>query len=228
MDEAMAGTTISLRAQDGHTLSAYAARPDQAPRGGLVLLQEIFGVTAHIRRVCDGYAAKGYHVIAPALFDRIGRDVELDYTEAGARTGRELRGKISWEHTFSDIAAALEHVSGAGKVATLGYCWGGTVSWRSAVHLEGVAAAVCYYPTQISPHAGEKPRCPVLMHFGERDPIAPLDHAAELRAAQGAVVEMHVYPASHGFNCDDIANFHQPSAALAERRSLEFLRAHVG
>jgi carboxymethylenebutenolidase len=224
----MAGRIISLRTTDGHMLSAYAARRRQPPRGGLVLLQEIFGVTAHIRRVCDGYASHGYDAIAPALFDRLRLNVELDYAETGAAAGRELRGKIPWEHTFADVAAAIRHVSGSGKVATLGYCWGGTVSWRSAARLEGVAAAVCYYPTQINPYAAEKPRCPVLMHFGERDPIATLEHARQIRAAQGADVEIHVYPASHGFNCDDIGNFDQPSAALAERRSLEFLGVHLG
>jgi len=83
-------------------------------------------------------------------------------------------------------------------------------------------------PTQISPYAVEKPRCPVLMHFGERDPIATLEHARQIRAAQGADVDIHAYPASHGFNCDDIGNFDQPSAALAERRSLEFLGVHLG
>jgi carboxymethylenebutenolidase len=221
-------SVITLRAQDGHRLAAYEAQPDETPRGGVVLLQEIFGVTAHIRRVCDAYAAQGYHVVAPALFDRIRPGVELDNSQDGAATGRELRASIPWEQTFADVAAARRLVSGSGKVATLGYCWGGTVSWRSAGHIDGIAAAVCYYPTQIGPHVAERPRCPVLMHFGDRDPIATLDDAGRLRAAQGAEVEIQVYPASHGFNCADIANFHAESAALALRRSLEFLRAQIG
>jgi carboxymethylenebutenolidase len=224
----MSGATVSLHTRDGHRASAYEARPDGAPRGGLVLLQEIFGVTAHIRRVCDSFAAHGYLVVAPALFDRIRPGVELGYAKDDAVTGRELRSRIPWDQVFADVAAARQHVSGAGKVATLGYCWGGTVSWRAATQLDGIAAAVCYYATQIDAYITEKPRCPVLMHFGESDPIATLDHASRLRAAQGAQVEIQVYPASHGFNCDEIPGFHGPSAQLALRRSLDFLSTHIG
>jgi carboxymethylenebutenolidase len=224
----MTGQVKLLRASDGHTLSAYVARTDKEPRGGLVLLQEIFGVTAHIRRVCDGYAAQGYDVVAPALFDRVCNGIELGYSKEDAQTGRDLRSKISWEQVFADVLAAKEQLSGSRKIATLGYCWGGTIAWRSAVHVEGIAGAVCYYATQIGPYSSEKPRCPVLMHFGENDPIATLEHAGQLRAAQGAQVEIQVYPASHGFNCDETPNYHQPSAALALRRSLDFLATHVG
>ncbi len=218
---------VSLRAHDGHVLSAYESRPDDVPRGGIVLLQEIFGVTAHIRRVCDGFAAQGYHVVAPALFDRIRPGIELGYGNADAATGRDLRNQISWDQVFADVLTAKEHLKAAGNIATIGYCWGGTISWRSAVHVAGLAAAVCYYATQIGPYVAEQPRCPVLMHFGESDPIATLEHAGQLRAAQGAQVAIQVYPASHGFNCDEVSGFHQPSAALALRRSLDFLSAHV-
>ncbi len=224
----MPGATISLLARDGHRLSAYEARPDRPPRGGLVLLQEIYGVTAHIRRVCDGFSASGYHVVAPALFDRIRPGIELGYSKDDAAIGRDLRGRIPWDHVFADVIAAKQHVSGSGKVATLGYCWGGTVSWRAATQLDDIAGAVCYYATQIGPYVAERPRCPVLMHFGESDPIATLEHAGQLRAAHGAQVEIQVYAASHGFNCDEILNFHEPSAALALQRSLDFLAAHIG
>jgi carboxymethylenebutenolidase len=219
---------ISLRAGDGHTLSAYQALPDGPPRAGLVLLQEIFGITAHIRRVCDGYAGQGYHVVAPALFDRIGPGIELGYAKTDAATGRDLRSRISWEQVFADVGAARSCLSKHGKIATLGYCWGGTIAWRSAGHVDGVAAAVCYYPTLIGPYVNEKPRCPVLMHFGDNDPIATLEHAGQLRAAQDAQVEIQVYSAGHQFDCDEVPGFHRPSAALALRRSLDFLAAHVG
>jgi len=145
----MTGEVVSLRAHDGHVLSAYQARPDKPPRGGLVLLQEIFGVTAHIRRVCDGYAAQGYHVVAPALFDRVRPGIELGYSKQDAATGRDLRSRVPWDHVFADVIAAKAQLSGSGKIAALGYCWGGTIAWRSAVHVDGVAAAVCYYATQI-------------------------------------------------------------------------------
>lgn len=224
----MPGATVSLHTQDGHRASAYEVRPQAQPRGGLVLLQEIFGVTAHIRRVCDGFAAHGYHVIAPALFDRIRPGIELGYSKEDAATGRDLRSRIPWDQVLSDVAAARRHVGGGGKVATLGYCWGGTVSWRAATQLDGVAAAVCYYATQIDAYIAETPRYPVLMHFGETDPIATLEQAGRLRAAQGAQVEIQVYPAGHGFNCDEIPGFHQPSAAFALQRSLDFLSVHIG
>ena len=224
----MTGRTIALRAGDGHTLSAYEARPDKMPHGGIILLQEIFGVTGHIRRVCDGYAAHGFHVVAPALFDRVRPGTELGYSKDDAASGRDLRGRIPWSQVFSDVAAARTHLSGSGKVATLGYCWGGTISWRSACHFDDIAGAICYYGTQIGSYTAEKPRCPVLMHFGDRDPIATLEHAGALRAAQGSQVEIQVYPAAHGFNCDEVENFHGQSSILALRRSLEFLAAHVG
>jgi carboxymethylenebutenolidase len=224
----MSAQSISLNASDGHNLSAYEARPDKSPRGGIVLLQEIFGITAYIRRVCNGYAEHGYHVVAPALFDRIHSGVVLSYSKEDAVTGRELRGKIPWEKTFADLEAAKGRLKSAGKVATLGYCWGGTISWRAAGHIDRIAAAVCYYGTQISPYTCEQPRCPVLMHFGDKDHIATLEHAGALRAAQGAQVEIQVYPAGHSFSCDETPNYQAASAALALRRTLEFLAAHIG
>jgi carboxymethylenebutenolidase len=224
----MSGCATTLRAHDGHELAAYAARGEASPRGGIVLLQEIFGVTAHIRRVCDGYAREGYHVIAPALFDRVERGLELDYSKEDAARGRALRARIPWQQTLADVVAAFEHLAGSGKVAAIGYCWGGTVAWRSAAHLDGLAAAVCYYPTLIAPYVAETPRCPVLMHFGEQDPIATRADAEALRQAQGSAVEIQFYPASHGFNCDEIAGFDRPSADLALRRTLDWLRQHVG
>jgi carboxymethylenebutenolidase len=224
----MTGRTISLRASDGHILSAYEARPDRMPHGRLILLQEIFGVTAHIRDVCDKYAVNGFHVVAPAMFDHVRAGIELGYSKDDAATGRELRSQIAWQQVFADVVAAQGYLSGSGKVAVLGYCWGGTIAWRSACHLDGIAAAVCYYGTQIDPYTAEQPRCAVLMHFGDCDPIATLEHAGALRAAQGSRVEIQVYPAGHGFNCDETENFHESSSMLALRRSLEFLAAHCG
>ena len=222
------GATIELRARDGHSLSAYEARPEAKPIGGLVLLQEIFGITANIRKVCDGFAAQGYHVVAPALFDRIKPGIVLGYSKEDHTTARELRSRVPWDAALNDVAAAQQYLSASGKVATLGYCWGGTVSWGAATQLDSIAAAVCYYATQIRPYVAEKPRCPVLMHFGESDPISTLEDAGQLRASQGAQVEIQVYPAGHGFNCDDIPSFDAASAALALRRSLDFLSTHIG
>lgn len=224
----MSARTISLSTGDGHSLSAYEARPDTSPRGGIVLLQEIFGITAYIRRVCDSYAWHGYHVVAPALFDRVRPGVELSYSRDDAVKGRELRGGIPWEQTFADVVAAKCQLKASGKVATLGYCWGGTIAWRAAGHIDGIAGSVCYYGTQIGPYTAEQPRCPVLMHFGDRDPIATLEHAGALRTVHGAQVEIQIYPAGHGFSCNETPNYHEPSAALALRRTLDFLTTYVG
>ena len=224
----MSAQSISLTASDGHSLSAYEARPEKSPRGGIVLLQEIFGITAYIRRMCDTYAGHGFHVVAAALFDRVRAGIELTYSGDDAVIGRGLRGKIPWEKTFADLEAAKKRVKEAGKVATLGYCWGGTVSWRAAGHIEGIAGAVCYYGTQIAPYTGEHPRCPVLMHFGDKDQIATLEHAGALRAAQGAQVEIQIYPAGHSFSCDEAPGYHAPSAQLALLRTLNFLTTHLG
>ena len=127
------GQMITLTAKDGHTLAAYEAKPAGKPRGAVVVIQEIFGVNGHIRRVADGYAADGYHVIAPALFDRVGKDIQLGYTEADIAKGREIRGKVTWDQALADVAAALAHVKGSGKVGIVGYCWGGTEIGRAHV-----------------------------------------------------------------------------------------------
>lgn len=222
------GATISLRARDGHGFSAYEARPGMPALGGLVVLQEIFGVTAHLRRVCDDFATHGYHVVAPALYDRIRPGIVLGDSPEEHAAAREFRSKVPWDAVLNDVSAVRDYLSDSGKVATLGYCWGGTVSWRSATQIDGIAAAICYYATQTKSFVAEKPKCPVLMHFGESDPIATLADAGALRAAQGAQVEIQVYPAGHGFNRDEIPEFHVPSAALALRRSLDFLSANLG
>ena len=223
----MSAQSISLKTSDGHGLSAYEARPDKSPRGGIVLLQEIFGITGYIRRVCEGYAEHGYHVVAPALFDRVRPGIELTYSKEDAVTGRDLRSKIPWEKTFADLEAAKARLKGAGKIATLGYCWGGTISWRAAGHIDGIAGAVCYYGTQIAPYTSEQPRCPVLMHFGEKDHAIPLTDVEKVRAAHPKGVEIHVYPAGHGFNCDERASYDADSARIARQRTVAFLDAHL-
>jgi len=223
----MRGCNVSLRVQDGHRVDAYDVEPRGRKRGGIVVLQEIFGVTSHIRSVCDDYAERGYHVVAPSLFDRIGKGLVLGYSKEDAARGREWRSKIPWVDTEADVLSAVHYLREAGKTATVGYCWGGTVSWRCASYIDLLAAAVCYYPTQIAGHVEEQPRCPVLMHFGESDPIATIEHARLLRASHDQRVDIQLYSAGHGFNCDEISGFHAPSAELALRRTLDFLNVHL-
>ena len=220
------GEQVTLKAGDGHGLEAYVARPSGEARAGLVVCQEIFGVNFHIRSVADGFAAEGYLAVAPALFDRIEAGVELDYTADGAARGRALRTSIAWETVMLDVAAAADHARRGAGVGVVGYCWGGSLAWLAACRLE-VDAAVGYYGGQIHEHRDEAPRCPVLLHFGERDSMIPNGQVAEIAAAHPDV-PIHGYPAGHGFNCDARSDHDPESAALARSRSLAFLARHLG
>jgi carboxymethylenebutenolidase len=224
------GQNITLTAKDGFKLGAYEAKPSGKAKGGVVLIQEIFGVNNHIRNVSDFYAKAGYHVIAPAHFDRVAKDTQLGYTEADIAKGREIRGKLSWEQIIADFSAAAEALKsgGAGKLAIIGYCFGGSVAWLGATRTNYFSAAVCYYGGQIAQFAEEKPNCPVQMHFGETDHAIPLSDLGKIRAAQGAIVELQVYPAGHGFHCDERGSFHEPSSKVAQERTLAFLKINVG
>ena len=225
------GQILQLQAADGHVFNAYQATPAGAPRGGLVLIQEIFGVNAHIRAVADGWAAEGYLVIAPALFDRVERGVEIGYTDADMQRGFGLKTATGDENPLKDIAAAQAQIrkvlGDAAKVGVLGFCWGGLLSWLSACQVPGFNAAVPYYGGGIPNHANLKPQCPVLAHFGERDHWIPTDTVQAFAAAQPGVA-VHVYAADHGFNCDQRGSWDAAAAKLARERSLAFLRAHIG
>ncbi len=221
------GTAITLTAADGFILSAYRADPVGTPRGGLVVAQEIFGVNSHIRNVCDGYAADGYRVIAPALFDRYEKGVDIGYTPADIARGRELKTKATTDAALKDVSAAYAALAGSGKIGIVGYCWGGFIAWMSACRLSGFACAVPYYGGGILDAAGESPRCPVLAHFGERDGMIPVDGVRKFAAAQ-PTVQVHIYAADHGFNCDQRGSYDAAAAALARERTLPFLRKYLG
>jgi len=218
---------IELVASDGFKLSAYRADPDGAPRGGLVVVQEIFGVNSHIRSVCDGYAADGYLAIAPALFDRYERDVDLGYSPDDIAKGRVLKGKAANDVALRDVAAARDTAAEAGKVGIVGYCWGGLITWLAASRLPGFACAVPYYGGGMPDAIGETPRCPVMAHFGEWDQMIPVAAVDKLKAAHPDI-EVFIYAADHGFNCDQRASYDPISAKLARERTLEFLRENVG
>jgi len=217
--------TVMLTAGDGHRFSAYLATPPGRPRAGLVVIQEIFGVNSHIRAVTDGFAKDGYLAIAPALFDRVRPGIELGYQPDGIAAGREMRGKVSWDDALKDIAAAARHAGGAGKIGCVGYCWGGSLAWLAATRLD-FAAAVGYYGGQIFDFRNEAPRCPVLLHFGERDHGIPMEKVEALRQAHPDL-PVHLYPAGHGFNCDQRADFDAASAERARMRTLEFFAANL-
>ncbi|HWE18484.1 MAG TPA: dienelactone hydrolase family protein [Hyphomicrobiaceae bacterium] len=217
--------SISLQATDGHRLEAYRASPRMPAGRALVVLQEIFGVNAHIREVCDAFARRGYLAVAPALFDRAERGVELGYDSAAIEKGRRLRAAIGWDAMLLDVSAAVA-AGGAGPVAVLGYCWGGTLAFLAAARLAGIACAVGYYGGQTAPFAQEKVQVPLLLHFGEFDPRTPPDYIDAIRR-HNPQIEIHLFPADHGFNCDHRKEWHEPSARSALQLSLAFLDRHM-
>lgn len=216
------GQTITLTATDGHTLSAYTAGPADAARA-LVVVQEIFGVNHHIRTVADSFAAEGYRVIAPALFDRAQRGVELAYDQDGVRKGLDLRAAIPPEDTLRDIAAAARALGlPPANTGIIGYCWGGTIAWQAACRTDAFGAAVGWYGGGIAAERTLAPHCPVELHFGETDAAIPLSDIAAIRAAHPDL-PVYTYPdAGHGFGCPERASFNAPAAHLARTRSLAF------
>jgi carboxymethylenebutenolidase len=219
------GELTTITAADGHRLSAYVAEPHGAPTGAVVVLQEIFGLTPWIRRVVDAQAADGYRAVAPALFDRVERDVVLGYGDVQA--GRAFMQKLEWPNTLADAAAAAALATAGDPgtpAAVVGYCWGGTVAHVAAATLQ-LAAAVAYYGSGVARMLDRRPRCPVMYHFGASDHAIPLaDVDAVRRALPKAAV--HVYDgAGHGFACEDRPSYDADSAALADERTRAFLRA---
>lgn len=220
------GSKIELTAADGFKLAGYKAEANGRPKGALVVVQEIFGVNRHIRNVTDRFAALGYTSIAPALFDRARRDVELGYDEAGITAGRDLRGEVKLEDTLLDLAATIQSLEKVGPVGVIGYCWGGSLAYLSATRLGGLACAIGYYGGMIAAHADEKPKVPVMLHFGEKDHGIPLTDVEKIRKARPEV-EIFLYPADHGFSCDERGSYDEPSHKLALGRSLDFLQKHL-
>ena len=221
------GTMIELKAADGHTFGAYRCEPAGKSRGGLVVVQEIFGVNSHIRAVADSYAADGYLVIAPAIFDRVKRSYETGYTQPDIEAGGAVMQALKWENTLADIAAAIDSAKTAGKVGIVGYCFGGAAAWMATARLSGRAGGVPYYGGAIPNLIAEQPKCPVMFHWGETDHSIPLEAAKKVAAAHPQAIS-HYYKAGHGFNCDHRGSYHAESAKLARERTLEFLRKHLG
>jgi carboxymethylenebutenolidase len=223
---------LNLKAADGHELSGYVARPEGEPIGALVLVQEIFGINAHVRGVADGYAKDGFLVIAPALFDRFERGVELKYEGEDAKRANEFWKKLNPDIALIDIAAAYDEARKAEKgIGVLGYCFGGLMSWLTATRGETLkmqpSCCVGYYPGGIGKYAKEEPSCPVLLNFGADDTHIGKDQVEAVRSAHPEV-EIFVYEgAGHGFNCDARSSYNPQAAALARERTLTFLKTHV-
>jgi carboxymethylenebutenolidase len=229
------GTMINLTSADGTTIPAYEARPSTAPKGAIVLLQEIFGLNSHIRAVVDGYAADGYYVLAPATFHRAEPGVELGYSPEDMQRGFALKtaAEAVKPLLMQDVQAAINHAAKQGpseantlKVGVTGYCWGGLLTWRAATTLTGVSAAVPYYGGGMHLELENAPRCPTMAHLSDNDAYVPMDGVAALQKAHPGV-QVHIYAAKHGFNCDQRASWHAEAAALARARTLAFFAQHL-
>ncbi len=219
------GTTVTLTAADGHSFSAYQAGPADAT-AGVVVIQEIFGVNHHIRNMVDRLAAEGFRAIAPALFDRAQRGVELGYTGDDIAAGRDLRGKVPDAGAVMDIEAAAAALGGV-PVGIVGYCYGGTIAWWGATRSKAFKAASGWYGGGVAGTATEVPNCPVQLHFGEKYTGIPMSDVEKVRAAQPGVA-IYVYAgAQHGFGCDERGSYSAPDAALAQSRTVAFFREHL-
>ena len=221
------GEHVQLSAADGHEFDAYVARPTTTATAGLVVLQEAFGVNRHIRSVTDAFAKDGFLAVAPALFDRNQRGVELGYSGDELQRGIAMARSMNHADVMKDIAASLDYVRGetGKKAGVIGYCFGGSMAWLAATRLRP-DAAVGYYGGAIPQYGSENPNCPVMLHFGSQDAHIPTDAIDKVQAAHSEV-QFFWYDAGHGFDTADRASFNAEASRLARERSLEFLRAHL-
>lgn len=220
------GETIQLTSGDGFSFAAYAAGPKDAPKG-LVVVQEIFGVNRHIRDMADRWAALGYAVVAPAVYDRVQRGFEVGYSQDDISKGRDVRMKLSDIDLIKDIEAAAAHL-GHAKLGIVGWCFGGTVTWWGATRTTRFSAASCWYGGGIPGTRNESPNCPVQMHFGGKDASIPMTDVDAVRAAQPKV-EIYVYEgAGHGFGCNERASYSKPDYELAQQRTADFFARNLG
>jgi len=228
----MTSSTITLTAADGFRCAAYVSEPPHAPKGAVVVLQEIFGVNSHIRGVADRFALAGYLAIAPATFDRVEPGVQLGYAPEDQKRGGALKAAVQAlpaPGVLQDIQAAVDFAARAGKVGIVGYCWGGLLVWRSAEQLKGLAAAVAYYGggMTVGDEPARKPKVPTMAHFGDLDAHITVDSVKAFEQAHPEV-EVHLYAANHGFNCDQRGAWNPGAAAAALERTLFHFGKHVG
>jgi len=222
------GKHIELTASDGHKFQAYVAEPSGKPKGALIVVMEIFGVNSHIRRVTDEYAGDGYLAIAPQFFDRVQKGLDVGYAGQDLELARSLMQKMNLNDPLKDVEVAKAHVASAGKVGILGFCWGGSLAFKSACNVNGLACAVAYYGGSIPNIVDEKPKCPVMFHWGETDQSIPLEKAKMVAEKHKDQIH-HFYPgAGHGFNCEQRGSYNADSSKLARERTLEFLKKHIG
>lgn len=219
------GEFTTIMARDGHEFQAYLAAPTAKPHGAVVVLQEIFGVNSHIRAVTDGFAAEGYTAIAPSLFDRIRRGIQLGYGPEDRQQAIGYMQQLKIDDTLKDVAAAIAVVKNSGRVGAVGYCWGGRIAYLAACDLP-IACAVVYYG-KVADQLGKKPKRAMMYHFGSEDKSIPLSDVEKLKATHPEGI-VHVYEgAEHGFNCDQRSSYNPQAAGLARQRTLEFLARYL-
>ena len=218
--------TVRLASRlDGFVFEAFHVRPPEARRGGLVLIQEIFGVTDPIRDLARGFAADGYEVLAPALFDRQAPGFAAAYTAEGVARGRALSEAAPWSEVEGDLRACIAGL--APPVFVLGYCWGGTAAWLAAARIEGVAAVSSYYGRRIPELVDEAPVCPMICHFGRTDPSIPAGTVQQIRD-RFPDLPVHVYEAGHGFALERRSDHVADAARLARLRTLQLFHRNAG
>jgi carboxymethylenebutenolidase len=221
------GQDIKLKASDDFELGAYRADPSGAPKGAVVVIQEIFGVNHHIRGVCDRLADEGYVAIAPAIFDRVEPNFTSGYSPDEIAVARKFVANPDWAAMLRDTQAAIDAVSSTGPVGIIGFCLGGSIAYAAATKLSGLSAAIGYYGGAIARFADDKPKVPTQLHFGEKDAGIPLSDVETIKAKRPDV-EVFVYPgAQHGFHCDERASYDKASADIAWPRSMAFFAAHL-
>ena len=221
------GSTITLTASDGFKLGAYRAEPQGKAKGGIVVIQEIFGVNHHIRAVADRFAALGYVAVAPQVFDRIQPNFESGYTPDEIAHARTFIPKIDWGKMLLDTQAAIDNVKPAGKVGIVGYCMGGSIAFLAGAKLSGLSAAVGYYGGTIAKNADEKPKVPTLLHFGDQDQSIPMSDV-EIVKQKRPDCEIHVYNAGHGFSCDERGSYNEAAHKAAWDRTVPWFAKNVG
>lgn len=220
------GETIRLKSRfDGFELDAWHVRPTDARRGGLVLVQEIFGITDHIRELAEGFAEQGYETIAPAFYDRLERHFAADYDPDSIAKGVRYSQETPWDQVQGDLQAAIDAL--APPVFVTGFCWGGAAAWLAACRCEGLSAASCFYGRRISELVEETPKVPTILHFGKTDASIPLERVEEIRERHPDV-PVHLYEAGHGFVSDRRQDYDADSARLARLRTLQLFANNGG
>jgi carboxymethylenebutenolidase len=221
------GQTITLKATDGHSFSAYRADPAGTPKGAIVVIQEIFGVNSHIRNVTDRFAAEGYVAIAPAIFDRAQRNFETGYSPEEIAVARDFIGKIPVDAMLLDTQAAIDAVKDKGPIGIVGFCLGGSIAFLAAGKLNGLAAAVGYYGGMVAKNADVKPKAPVQLHFGEDDHGIPMSDVDAVKAKRPEIEVFTYKGAGHGFHCDERGSYNKDASATAWQRTTGFFAKHL-